>query len=213
MEISLSGVIPYPLKEHIKDESDIWNKDITFQKGLQYIVDAQSGRGKSTFIQSLYGIRKDYDGEIKYDDLNVREMRSDDMAAFRQRNISILFQDLRLFPDLTAWDNIHANACLAASPRAEKVEEMAEQLQVTHILHKKTFYLSYGERQRIATIRALVQPFDWLLMDEPWSHLDKENTLASYKLICEVVEEQSAGMIMTTLGEDHFLSIPNHLYL
>lgn len=213
MEIYISGVVPHPLKEHVKDNSDIWNKDVAFKQGNKYIVDAQSGRGKSTLIQSLYGIRKDYDGIIKYDDTDIRKMHSDDLAGFRQRKISILFQDLRLFPDLTAWDNIQANACLAASSYADKVEEMARRLQVTHILHKKTFYLSYGERQRIATIRALVQPFDWLLMDEPWSHLDKENTLASYELICEVAEEQSAGMIMTTLGEDHFLSIPNHLYL
>lgn len=213
MEITISGVVPHPLQEHVKEDSDIWNKDVTFHQGDQYIVDAQSGRGKSTLIQSLYGIRKDYDGRIKYGDQDIRGMHSDQLAVYRQRHISILFQDLRLFPDLTAWDNIQANALLADNVPAEKIEEMARRLQVTHVLHKKTFYLSYGERQRIATIRALVQPFDWLLMDEPWSHLDKENTMASYKLIREVVKEQSAGMIMTTLGEDHFLSIPNHLYL
>jgi len=73
------------------------------------------------------------------------------------------------------------------------------------VLQQSARTLSYGERQRIAIIRALVQPFQWLLMDEPFSHLDEENTRRAAALIAETCKTQQAGFVLTDLDDDqHF---------
>lgn len=213
MNINLDHVIPDPIRAIINQNSAIWNTSCEFKSGEFYLVDAQSGKGKSTFIQTLYGIRKDYEGNVYFDNTPISDFNTSALANFRQEKLSILFQDLRLFLGLTARENIDIKASLAKSTWYDKVEEMAERLQVGHILNKQAELLSYGERQRIATLRALCQPFKWILLDEPFSHLDKENTLASFNLIQEVAKDQGAGIIITTLGEDEFINFNHHLEL
>jgi len=60
-----------------------------------------------------------------------------------------------------------------------------------------------GQQQRVAILRALCQPYEWLIMDEPFSHLDKENTSKCLELINARTLEQGAGFVLTTLGDDH----------
>ena len=84
---------------------------------------------------------------------------------------------------------------------------MAQSLGVQHILGQRAGLCSYGEQQRIAIIRALMQPFEWLLLDEPFSHLDKENIIKAAALIKEECLQRNAGFIITDLDEDeHFES-------
>ena len=89
--------------------------------------------------------------------------------------------------------------------KEEVIDTMAEMLGISHIMQQKAGICSYGEQQRIAIIRALVQPFKWLLMDEPFSHLDEANTLKAAKLIAEECTKRNAGFILTDLEDDsHF---------
>lgn len=213
MNIKLDHVIPEPIRATLNQNSAIWNTQCEFESGEFYLVDAQSGKGKSTFVQTVYGIRKDYSGKVYFDNTPITDLYTFALAKFRQEKISILFQDLRLFLGLTAQENIEIKASLAKSPWYDKIDEMAERLQISHILNKQAELLSYGERQRVATLRALCQPFKWILLDEPFSHLDKENTLASFNLIQEVAKDQGAGIIITTLGEDEFITFNHHLEL
>lgn len=86
-----------------------------------------------------------------------------------------------------------------------KIDEMAEIVGVAGILQQRAGLCSYGEQQRIAIIRALIQPFDWLLMDEPFSHLDKDNIAKAAALIAAECTKRNAGFILTDLDEDaHF---------
>ena len=78
---------------------------------------------------------------------------------------------------------------------------------------QKAQTLSYGEQQRVAIIRALVQPFKWLLMDEPFSHLDHENTQKAATLIAEVVAANKAGMLLADLDENHHFAYTRSLKL
>jgi putative ABC transport system ATP-binding protein len=85
------------------------------------------------------------------------------------------------------------------------IDEMAEQLGIASILHQKAAMCSYGEQQRIAIIRSLMQPFKWLLMDEPFSHLDKNNIDKATALIEAGCKKRNAGFILTDLEDDeHF---------
>ena len=73
--------------------------------------------------------------------------------------------------------------------------------------------MSYGQRQRIAIIRALCQPFDFLLLDEPFSHLDADNIQKAIDLILEICNAENAGMMLVSLGEDYGISFDKRLEL
>ena len=205
--IQLETIVPLPLKDKLLQRpSDIWNKNISFKEGEWIKIKAPSGTGKTTFIHSLYSLRTDYDGTILWNNKDLKNNSTTELATIRQQEVSIVFQDLRLFPQLTAKENIEINRVLQEPYcKEEVIDTMAEQLGITHILHQKAGICSYGEQQRIAIIRALVQPFKWLLMDEPFSHLDEANTLKAAKLIATECTKRNAGFILTDLEDDtHF---------
>ena len=213
MNISIRNVIPTPLAETINPKSNVWNTDITFIKGKNYLIDAQSGKGKTTFIQSLYGIRRDYSGEIKINNTELKCLNKTKIAKIRQKSLAVVFQDLRLFPNLTALENININANLSQNRFFDDIELLFQRLNIGDLKDKQTKLLSYGEKQRVAIIRAITQQYEWLLLDEPYAHLDKENTWLAHNLILEVSKELGAGIILTTLGEDDFITFENKLNL
>ena len=90
---------------------------------------------------------------------------------------------------------------------------MAAALGVQHILPQKAATCSYGEQQRIAIIRSLMQPFNWLIMDEPFSHLDKENTAKAAALIATECKKRNAGFILTDLDDDTHFTYSRQLLL
>jgi ABC-type lipoprotein export system ATPase subunit len=202
--IQLSDLRPHPLISlGLNPASDIFGGTCKFEEGKHYLVQAPSGRGKSTFLHCLYGLRTDYEGRILLDDRATSSLKADDWATIRQRYFSIVFQDIRLFDQLTAIENIELNNNLSGSRSPEEINEWALRLGVRPLLDKKVERLSYGQQQRVAIIRALCQPFKFLLLDEPFSHLDAENTQLALQLALEVCQEQQAGMILVSLGE-HF---------
>ena len=207
MQIELKQIIPIPLKnKFLQRNSDVWNQAVVFQQGEWTKIKAPSGTGKTTFIHTLYKLRHDYMGEVLYDGKNAKAIVGDELAKIRQQKISIVFQDLRMFPNLTAKENIELKRVLQTPFYEETmIDTMAEKLGVTHILQQRAGLCSYGEQQRIAIIRALIQPFDWLLMDEPFSHLDNDNIAKAVELIGEECKKRKAGFILTDLDDDnHF---------
>lgn len=208
MEIQLSQLMPIPLRDKLSQrKSDIWNEEVTFRPGTFVKIKAPSGSGKTTLIHYLYNIRFDYTGQIRVDNKPWPDHTKNEIAGIRQQHISIIFQDLRLFGQLSASENIELKRVMIPQPycSADKVKEMAARLNVTHVLQQSGKTLSYGERQRIAIIRALSQPFKWLLMDEPFSHLDAENARLAAELIAEECKSRQAGFILTDLDDDqHF---------
>lgn len=218
-KIHLNQVIPIPLQEILAMRSDqeqvseVWKKTVTFEQGKHYQVYAPSGKGKSTFIHILYGIRHDFAGEVRLDGQATKQISPRQWANIRQSHFSVVFQDLRLFADLTAWENIQVKLALNAQDRSEQAKEMAEILGIATLLTKKTALLSYGERQRVAIVRALVQDFDFLLLDEPFSHLDEINIAKASKLMQQICQERKAGMIMTSLGYEYGLDFDQRLLL
>ena len=207
MKIQLEEVVPIPLKDKIeRSNSEIWNSKVEFLPGERIKIKAPSGTGKTTLTNIIYKLRHDYSGRILWGKEDVKKIKGDFLAAKRQQTISIIFQDLRLFENLTARENIELNRVLQKPYyEAEMIEEMAEKLGITSILNQNAGICSYGEQQRIAIIRALVQPFEWLIMDEPFSHLDNTNIEKAAKLIAEECTKRKAGFILTDLEEDeHF---------
>ncbi len=215
MQMELQQLVPVPLKDKFLQRiSDVWNTTASFNQKEWIKIKAPSGTGKTTLIHLLYKLRSDYEGGIFWDDKNLQNINGNELAHFRQSRISIIFQDLRLFPNLTAKENIELNRVLQQPfYPSSKIDEMAERLGIAPILHQKASICSYGEQQRIAIIRALLQPFEWLLMDEPFSHLDKENTAKAATLIAEECTKRAAGFVLTDLDEDDHFTYTKHLLL
>jgi ABC-type lipoprotein export system ATPase subunit len=216
MIISLHKVVPAPIREKVLSrESDIWNRELSLQPGEWIKVKAPSGTGKTTLMHVIWNLRKDFEGRVDYDGQPVNTLDAETLALYRQTRMSIIFQDLRLFGQLTALENIELKLKMPRQPLygMDKVKAMAEELGVSHVLHQQTSTCSYGEQQRIAIIRALVQPFEWLLMDEPFSHLDRANAQKAAQLIGEECKSRSAGLLITDLDDDELFPYHKHLNL
>jgi len=176
-------------------------------KNTEWIkIKAPSGTGKTTFVHIIYKMRYDYEGSVAWDNIDLKLISGDALAQLRQNKLSIIFQDLRLFPNLTARENIELKRVLQTPfYEAGIIDTMAERLGISHIMEQRAGLCSYGEQQRISVIRALIQPFNWLIMDEPFSHLDEDNIRKAAALIAEECSKRNAGFMLTDLDTDnHF---------
>lgn len=214
MQLSLQGVIPLPLREKVAaGKSGIWNSSLSLAGGEYVFVQAPSGTGKTTLVHILYGLRRDYEGQVKWDGATLAGATGEALAALRANNISVIFQDMRLFPELTAWENIEIKRRLTNTVTGQQALEWLRRLGLEDKAGSMGGTLSYGEQQRVAIIRALLQPFEWLLMDEPFSHLDHANTQKAIDLISEVVRQHKAGMILADLDENNFFPYTQSILL
>ncbi len=204
MQINLQQVVPSYFEKQQVTFSEIWGKNISFSKEEHVHIVAPSGSGKTSLIHFIYGIRKDYDGTISYQENNIGNFSLENFSAFRQKNISIVFQDLRLFSEQTVRENIEIKRQLNPYHPPEKINEMAKRLGIESKLNKTAKTCSYGEQQRIAIIRSLMQPFDFLLLDEPFSNLDENNRVKAFDLINEECKQRNAAMIFADLKELDF---------
>lgn len=204
--LSLQNLIPSPLADRNRDASAIWEKQLTLEGNGIYHLRAPSGTGKSTLAHLLYGLRMDYTGDYLIDGKSARNHTLDEWGRLRQHTFSIIFQDLKLLPRLSAMDNLLLKAYLYPGNHRPEIDAMAERLGVKALLPKPVHTLSQGERQRIAIIRALLQPFRWLIADEPFSHLDSANRQAALTLMAESVTKNKAGLLCFQLEDDNYFN-------
>lgn len=219
--IELKNVKPLPLIENgLNPTSQVFNTEGSFFFDKNYLVTAPSGKGKSTLIHLVYGLRNDYVGDIILNKKNIKSFNFDDWANLRQKKLAIVFQDLRLFLNLTARENIELKKGLNTDDTSRNnregifdYENAAKRLGVFDFLDKKCETLSYGQRQRVAILRGLAQPFDMILLDEPFSHLDTENVKIASELILEACAQNKAGLIHVSLGDEYYFNYDQKLIL
>lgn len=199
--ITLSSVVPHVFAQCAILSGDVWGKEVRFEKGKTYLVEAMSGTGKSTLCSYISGYRHDFAGMLRFDGRDVKSLHVADWSDIRQCHISHLFQELRLFPELTAIENVEIkNSLTRFMPRGE-IERWFERLGIADKLQSKVGLMSFGQQQRVAMIRALCQPFDFLLADEPISHLDDSNSDTMASLMLVEARRQGAGVIVTSIGK------------
>ena len=185
-KIQLHSVLPQVFAQRDDLNSEIWKQDVTFEKGHLYLVEAESGSGKSTFCSYVLGYRHDYSGSV---------------VEMRKRHISHLFQELRLFPELTAMENVEIKNKLTGFKTREQILKWFEMLGIADKVDAKIGRMSFGQQQRVAMMRALCQPFDFILADEPISHLDDNNSRIMGEIMMAEAKEQGAGVIVTSIGK------------
>lgn len=213
MRLRLQNVVPDFIDKEKTAYSQVWLNEIEINKGEHLHIVASSGKGKTSLMHFIYGLRKDYSGQIFYDQTEIKKLSTESFSLFRQNKVSIIFQDLRLFENETARKNIEIKRLLQPYHPASKIIEMFSRLGIENKSDQITRTCSYGEQQRIAIIRSLMQPFDLLLLDEPFSHLDKSNREKAMELIYEECKQRNATMIFADLKPLEMLKNEKILYL
>lgn len=199
--IKFHSVLPQVFAQRTDLNSEIWEKDVAFEKGHLYLVEANSGKGKSTFCSYVLGYRHDYTGQVLFDDVDTTSYKVKDWVEMRKRHISHLFQELRLFPELTAMENVEIKNKLTGFQTKKQIMDWFEKLGIADKVDSKIGRMSFGQQQRVAMIRSLCQPFDFILADEPISHLDDTNSRIMGEIMMDEANRQGAGVIVTSIGK------------
>ena len=195
MSIELKNLKPSYMSESEISYSDIYLcKSLLLEDGKKYLVKANSGHGKSSLLNFIYGSNTSFDGTVNYNKFNGKNL-----FDYRRTEISYVFQDLRLFKGLTVFENIQLKNCLTNYKTEDEISDMIDKVQLSHKKNSLVDKMSLGQKQRVAIIRSLCQPFKFLLLDEPFSHLDNKNISIITKLVNSEIDKQQAGLIMTSL--------------
>lgn len=212
-EIELRGTLPRVFVSEKIPPSDIWQSDLIFSRGNFYLVEAASGGGKSSMCAYIFGSRSDYEGEILFDGENIRSFSIPRWQELRRRHLAYLPQELSLFPELTAWENIQLKNRLTGYASDKMIMHWLERLGIASRRDYAAGRMSIGQQQRVAIIRSICQPFDFIMLDEPVSHLDEENNRIAAELITEEAARQGAGIISTSVGNHILLEYSGRLKL
>jgi ABC-type lipoprotein export system ATPase subunit len=198
--IRLSDTLPKVFEQEPPVSSEIWRHEVKLCRGGRYIIEAASGTGKSSLCAYIYGARRDYLGNIYFDDADAATFEISRWQELRRRHIAYLPQELDLFPELTALQNVELKRSLTDAVSVDTVKEWMTRLGIGDRMDYPVGKMSIGQQQRVAIVRSLCQPFDFILLDEPVSHLDAGNN----QLVAEMVEEQAskqgAAIIATSVG-------------
>ena len=200
MSIELNHIKPTYMSDVEISTSDVYlQKSVLFEKGKTYLIVANSGKGKSSILNFIYGSNTNYLGSITYSS----DIIEDSILNLRKTVLSYVFQDFKLFPELTVFENICIKNDLTNHRTNPEIHRFLEKLNLQSRTHALVSSLSLGEKQRVAIIRALCQPFKFLLMDEPFSHLDDWNIKLTSRIIEEELYSNNASLILTSLGSEY----------
>lgn len=212
-EIRMSGMLPRVFVSESIPDSQIWRGDVTLRRGEAVAVEAASGGGKSSLCAYIYGSRDDYEGTLCFNGVDVRTFSPAQWQELRRRHLAYLPQELSLFPELTAMENIELKNSLTGHAGREQIEEWLHELGIDSRRDYPAGRLSIGQQQRVAILRSVCQPFDLILLDEPVSHLDEENNAIAAAIVSREAARQGAGIISTSVGNPISIDVDVRLRL
>jgi ABC-type lipoprotein export system ATPase subunit/CRP-like cAMP-binding protein len=175
--------------------------NVEVQRGEFVAIIGKSGSGKSTFINMITGIDRPTSGEIWIDGASIHSFNEGQMAAWRGRNLGIVFQFFQLFPTLTILENIilpmELNKLYSKSERKERAMHLLEKVEMTAQAHKLPSAISGGQQQRVAIARALANDPPLLVADEPTGNLDSKTAEKIFSLFEDLVAAGTTILMVT----------------
>lgn len=177
--------------------------DIKITRGEFVYVVGPSGAGKSTFIKLMYREERPTQGKIYINGINVDRVKERKIPQIR-RNIGVVFQDFRLLPRKTAFENVAFAMEVIEMPRkriSQRVNELFELVGLPERMDAYPDELSGGEMQRVAIARAMVNQPSVVIADEPTGNLDPETSWEIMKLF-EEINDMGTTIVMATHNRD-----------
>lgn len=198
--IELTDMLPEVFVNESIPHSEVWLTHLKFERGRHYLIEAPSGGGKSSLMAYIYGVRTDYKGMLQFNGRDARDLKMEQWQRLRRRHLAYLPQELDLFPELTCIENIRLKNDLTSHVDEARIDSWLERLGIAGRRDTPAGRMSIGQQQRLAIIRALCMPFDFILLDEPVSHLDSTNNRIAAEIIAEEATRLGAGVISTSVG-------------
>lgn len=175
--------------------------NVEVQRGEFVAIIGKSGSGKSTFINMITGIDRPTSGEIVIDGAPVHSFNEGQMAAWRGRNLGIVFQFFQLFPTLTILENVilpmELNNLYSKSERKERAMHLLEKVEMTTQAYKLPSSISGGQQQRVAIARALANDPPLIVADEPTGNLDSKTAEKIFSLFEDLVTSGTTILMVT----------------
>ncbi len=191
-------------KQYKNGVTALYDINLKVKKGEFIFVIGGSGSGKSTLIKTLYREEKPTKGDVFIGGINVKKLRNGRVYKLR-RKLGIVFQDYRLLPKLSVYENVAFAMEAIGAKKSEIQMKTLKALELVGLKGKIRNYpdqLSGGEQQRVAIARAIVNEPKLLLCDEPTGNLDPETSMEIMKVLDEINHETKTTIIMATLDKD-----------
>ena len=178
--------------------------DVSIAQGEVVSIVGPSGAGKTTLLQILGTLDRADGGTVTYDNVDVSQLRDNELARFRNQNIGFVFQFHQLLPEFTTVENVAIPALIGGTKRDEAYQRAKELLDFMGLAQRfdhKPAQLSGGERQRVAVARALINKPKVVLADEPSGSLDTANKQELHRLFFRLRDEMKQTFVIVTHDE------------
>lgn len=165
------------------------------------VIMGASGSGKSTLLYALSGMDRATAGEVMYQGSDLVKMKEKELAKLRYTDFGFIFQQMHLVSNLSLFENVavpgYLNKNVSAEEVKKRVDELLEQMSVSHIKTHLPSQVSGGEQQRCAVARAVVNSPKLLFADEPTGALNRKNTIDVLNLLTELNHDGQSVLMVT----------------
>ncbi len=193
------------LNKSFKENQVFTNFNCHIKDGFMTAIIGKSGSGKSTLLNMIGLLDLDYQGDILYDNINIKNLKENKQTEFIRKNINYLFQNYALIDNETVEQNLLlalAYEKISKKEKLDKINQVLAKVGLDNFNDKKIYTLSGGEQQRIALARTIIKTGNIILADEPTGNLDEENKNQVLKILKELKDLGKTIIIVT-----HDLSI------
>jgi len=179
--------------------------DLQISKGEIVSLVGSSGAGKSTLLHILGTLDEADGGQVWLNNVQVNQLKGDELAGFRNRHIGFVFQFHHLLPEFTALENVCIPGWLGAKKKKEveaRAVELLKMLGLSDRMQNKPSELSGGEQQRVAVARALINNPDIIMADEPTGNLDSTHARELHQLFFDLRKQFNQTFLIVTHNEE-----------